>query len=102
MARRLIAPREFPRYQQFVDSYTRAHPLQDLDFMRASVVELWSQSSPADVKLVDSLGTIFMHGQMPANMRTAIVNHVMTLTDPAQRVRVAILCDQVVAEGHFE
>ena len=58
MARRLIAPHEFPRYQQFVDSYTRAHPLQDLDFMRASVVELWSKNSPADVKLVDSLGTI--------------------------------------------
>ena len=39
--------------------------------------------------LVDSLGTMFMHGQMPANMRTAIVNHITTLTDPAQRVRVA-------------
>lgn len=39
--------------------------------------------------LVDALGTIFMHGQMPANMRTAIVNHVSTLTDPGQRVRVA-------------
>jgi uncharacterized protein (DUF1800 family) len=39
--------------------------------------------------LVDSLGVIFMHGQMPAQMRTAIVNHIATLTDPAQRVRVA-------------
>lgn len=39
--------------------------------------------------LVDSLGTIFMHGQMPGSMRTAIVNHITTLTDPAQRVRVA-------------
>jgi uncharacterized protein (DUF1800 family) len=39
--------------------------------------------------LVDSLAVIFMHGQMPAQMRTAIVNHVATLTDPAQRVRVA-------------
>ena len=39
--------------------------------------------------LVDSLGVIFMHGQMPANMRTAIVNHITTLTDPAERVRVA-------------
>jgi uncharacterized protein (DUF1800 family) len=39
--------------------------------------------------LVDSLGVIFMHGQMPTQMRTAIVNHVATLTDPAQRVRVA-------------
>lgn len=39
--------------------------------------------------LVDSLGVIFMHGQMPAGMRSAIVNHISTLTDPAQRVRVA-------------
>ena len=39
--------------------------------------------------LVDALGNIFMHGQMPTNMRTAIVNHITTLTDPAERVRVA-------------
>ena len=32
---------------------------------------------------------LFMHGQMPSQMRTAIVNHITTLTDPAQRVRVA-------------
>jgi uncharacterized protein (DUF1800 family) len=39
--------------------------------------------------LVDALGTIFMHGQMPTNMRTAIINHVQTLTNIPQRVRVA-------------
>ena len=39
--------------------------------------------------LVDALGTMFMHGQMPDNMRTAIVNHITTLTDLGQRVRVA-------------
>jgi uncharacterized protein (DUF1800 family) len=39
--------------------------------------------------LVDSLGVIFLHGQMPAQMRTTILNHINTLTDPAQRVRVA-------------
>lgn len=39
--------------------------------------------------LVDSLGIIFMHGQMPIAMRTAIVNHISTFTDPAQRARVA-------------
>jgi uncharacterized protein (DUF1800 family) len=38
--------------------------------------------------LVDSLGIIFMHGQMPAQMRTAIVNHVATLTNIPERVRV--------------
>jgi uncharacterized protein (DUF1800 family) len=39
--------------------------------------------------LVDQLGLIFMDGQMPATMRTDIVNHITTLTDPAERVRVA-------------
>jgi hypothetical protein len=39
--------------------------------------------------LVDSLGTIFLHAQMPTNMRTAIVNHVATLTNIPERVRVA-------------
>lgn len=39
--------------------------------------------------LVDALGTIFMHGQMPAAMRAPIVNHVATLTNIPQRVRVA-------------
>jgi uncharacterized protein (DUF1800 family) len=39
--------------------------------------------------LVDALAVMFMHGQMPTPIRTNIVNHVATLTDPAQRVRVA-------------
>jgi uncharacterized protein (DUF1800 family) len=40
--------------------------------------------------LVDTLGLLFMHGQMPVQMRTNILNHVSTLSDPAQRVRVAV------------
>ncbi len=39
--------------------------------------------------LVDSLDILFTHAQMPANMKTAIINHISTLKDPAQRVRVA-------------
>lgn len=39
--------------------------------------------------LVDALGVVFLHGQMPSQMRTAIVNEVSSLTDPAQRARVA-------------
>ncbi|WP_260704739.1 DUF1800 domain-containing protein [Edaphobacter flagellatus] len=39
--------------------------------------------------LVDALGMLFMHSQMSTQMRTAIVNHISTFTDPAQRVRVA-------------
>ncbi len=40
--------------------------------------------------LVNALGNVLMHGQMPSPMHTAIINHVATLTDPAERVRVAI------------
>jgi len=40
--------------------------------------------------LVDYLGEIFMHGQMPANMRTAIVNHITPMTDMGERTRVAV------------
>lgn len=39
--------------------------------------------------LVDTLNTLFMHGQMSTQMRSTIVNHVSTLTDMGQRVRVA-------------
>jgi uncharacterized protein (DUF1800 family) len=39
--------------------------------------------------LVNALNNIFMHGQMPAQMQTDIVNHVATLTNIPERVRVA-------------
>ena len=39
--------------------------------------------------LVNALANIFMHGQMPAQMQTDIVNHVATLTSIPERVRVA-------------
>jgi len=38
--------------------------------------------------LVDTLGVLFMHGQMPANMRTSILSAISGLA-PAQQVRVA-------------
>lgn len=40
--------------------------------------------------LVNALSNMFMHGQMPAQMQTAIVNHVATLTNIPERVRVAV------------
>lgn len=40
--------------------------------------------------LVDTLGVLFLHGQMPTNMRTVIVNAITPLTDNGQRVRVAV------------
>ncbi len=58
LARSLIPAHELGQYQGFVQMYTREHPLMSLDFVRASVVELWTQSQGVDVKLVDSLGTI--------------------------------------------
>jgi uncharacterized protein (DUF1800 family) len=39
--------------------------------------------------LVNALSNIFMHGQMPTLMQTDIINHVSTLTNIPQRVRVA-------------
>ncbi|MDP9050237.1 MAG: DUF1800 domain-containing protein [Acidobacteriota bacterium] len=39
--------------------------------------------------LVNALGNIFMHGQMPTQISAPIIAHVATLSDPAQRVRVA-------------
>ena len=40
--------------------------------------------------LADTLGVLFMHGQMPSDMRTVIVNAITPLTDYGQRVRVAV------------
>ena len=58
LARRLTAPDEFQKDQQFIDGYARAHPIQSLDFARASVVDLWSREAGAQAKLADSLGTV--------------------------------------------
>ena len=58
LARRLVAPGELGGYQKFVGEYVRAHPLQDLTFARASVIDLWSREKSADTRLVDTLGTI--------------------------------------------
>jgi hypothetical protein len=58
LARRIVDPGQFAKYQQFVATYTMEHPLQDLDFIRPSVVESWNKATGAEVKLVDSLGTI--------------------------------------------
>ena len=58
LARRLLARRDFAVYQGFVEQYAREHPLADLTFARASIVELWSRQQGGDTRLVDSLGTI--------------------------------------------
>jgi hypothetical protein len=58
LARKLIPANEFPRYNDFAQQYAREHPLQSLTFVRPSVVALWSRDTGADVKLVDTIGTI--------------------------------------------
>src|ERR1700686_4390244 len=58
LARRLTAPEEFAHDQRFIDGYARAHPIESLGFVRASIVDLWTHDSGAEVRLVDSLGTV--------------------------------------------
>jgi hypothetical protein len=58
LAKRLLSAQEFSGYQQFITQYARQHPLQDLGFVRASVIEQWSREKGSDASLVDSLGTI--------------------------------------------
>jgi hypothetical protein len=58
MARRLTTADEFDHDQRFIDDYARAHPIQSLQFARASIMDQWTQGSSAQVPLVDSLGTV--------------------------------------------
>jgi hypothetical protein len=60
-----------------------------VDLSAASPLGAMATSNPG--QLVNTLSATLMHTQMPSNMRTAIVNHITTITsNPAQRVRVAI------------
>jgi hypothetical protein len=58
MARRLTTADEFDHDQRFIDDYAHAHPIQSLQFARASIMDQWTQGSSAQVPLVDSLGTV--------------------------------------------
>jgi hypothetical protein len=58
ISRSVLAKAEFQQYQQFVADYARQYPLRDLNFERASVIELWSREHANGSKLVDSLGSI--------------------------------------------
>ena len=51
--------------------------------------------------LVNALGTIFLHGQMPSQISGPIIAHVATiLNNPAQRVRVATYL--VITASHYK
>jgi hypothetical protein len=58
LARSLLTTHEFADYQSFVDDYVRAHPLHDLKFARASVVEEWGRAKGGASSLLDEVGTI--------------------------------------------
>jgi hypothetical protein len=58
LARRLTTADEFDHDQHFIDDYARAHPIESLQFARASIMDLWSQDNGVQVRLVDSLGTV--------------------------------------------
>ncbi|MGA2189456.1 MAG: hypothetical protein ABSH33_13065 [Steroidobacteraceae bacterium] len=58
LARRLLAPDEFAKDRQFIEGYSRAHPIADLHFTRPSIVNAWTQDTGGQTKLVDSLGTV--------------------------------------------
>jgi hypothetical protein len=58
LARRVLAPDEFERAQQFIDRYAEDYPFESLAFARPSIVNLWTQDTGDKVRLVDSLGTV--------------------------------------------
>ena len=60
-----------------------------VDLSATSALGIIAASNPG--QLVDTLAATLLHSQMPANVRTAIVNHITTITNnPAERVRVAV------------
>ena len=62
----------------------------NVDLSAGSTLGKMATGTAGPGNLADALSVIFMHGQMPASMRTTLVNATSGLTDPAQRVRVAV------------
>jgi hypothetical protein len=58
LARGLTSSEEYARDEHFIEAYALEHPLESLNFARASVVEQWVRESGPESKLVDSLGTV--------------------------------------------
>ena len=50
----------------------------------------WGKLAADPADLVDAFGVVFMHGQMPADMRATVINAVSSVTSPAQRARFAV------------
>ena len=58
LARRIMEPAEFDSGKRFVDGYARAYPIDNLNFARASILDLWAHDKGDKAKLIDSLGTL--------------------------------------------
>lgn len=50
----------------------------------------WGTLAANPASLVDALAVVFMHGQMPADMRATIISAVGAVKSPAQRARFAV------------
>ena len=51
---------------------------------------LGTMAAASNDVLLQELSNLFLHGQMPTQMRTAIMNAITGINDPAQRVRTAV------------
>ena len=58
LARMLTSSEEFAIDQRFVNNYAHDYPLVNLNFTRASVVDLWVRDGRTQSKLIDTLGTV--------------------------------------------
>jgi hypothetical protein len=58
LAQKLYPAREFSEHHRFVETYAREHPLADANLERVSIVQAWSREQGAELKLIDSVGTI--------------------------------------------
>ncbi len=58
LARGIMEPAEYASEKQFVDGYASAYPIANLNFARASILDLWAHERGTKTRLVDSLGTL--------------------------------------------
>lgn len=58
LVRGLTSKSELERYQPFVERYAREHPLTDLGFARASVVDQWVAETHQESSLLETVGTV--------------------------------------------
>jgi hypothetical protein len=58
LARGLLSAAELEQYRSFMERYVREHPLTDLGFVRASVVDQWVRETNTQTSLLDTVGTV--------------------------------------------